>query len=53
MKWALTDGQKFARELGYAPLPAGVVKLEMAALEAIQGAVSVTEGRKESMSAKN
>jgi phosphate transport system substrate-binding protein len=21
MKWALTDGQKFARELGYAPLP--------------------------------
>ena len=23
MKWALTDGQKFAPELGYAPLPAG------------------------------
>jgi len=22
MKWALTDGQKFAPELGYAPLPA-------------------------------
>ena len=22
MKWALTDGQKFAAELGYAPLPA-------------------------------
>ena len=21
MKWALTDGQKFAAELGYAPLP--------------------------------
>ena len=21
MKWALTDGQKFASELGYAPLP--------------------------------
>ena len=23
MKWALTDGQKFAGDLGYAPLPAG------------------------------
>ena len=23
MKWALTDGQKFAPELGYAPLPDG------------------------------
>ena len=22
-KWALTDGQKFAAELGYAPLPEG------------------------------
>jgi len=32
MKWALTDGQKFAPELGYAPLPEAVVKLEMAAL---------------------
>jgi phosphate transport system substrate-binding protein len=31
-KWALTDGQKFCAELGYAPLPAEVVKLEMAAL---------------------
>ena len=28
MKWALTDGQKFATDLGYAPLPAEVVKLE-------------------------
>src|SRR5437667_3382879 len=27
MKWALTDGQKFAGGLGYAPLPAEVVKL--------------------------
>ncbi len=31
MKWALTDGQKFAAALGYAPLPEDVVKLEMAA----------------------
>ena len=36
MKWALTDGQKFAPELGYAPLPADVVKLEMAALAKIK-----------------
>ena len=37
MKWALTDGQKFAPDLGYAPLPADVVKLEMAALARDQG----------------
>jgi phosphate transport system substrate-binding protein len=36
MKWALTDGQKFATALGYAPLPAEVVKLEMAALSTIK-----------------
>lgn len=36
LKWALTDGQTFATELGYAPLPADVVKLEMAALSRIQ-----------------
>ncbi|MEO5823410.1 MAG: phosphate ABC transporter substrate-binding protein PstS [Vicinamibacteraceae bacterium] len=36
MKWALTDGQKFATELGYAPLPAEVIKLEMAALATIK-----------------
>jgi phosphate transport system substrate-binding protein len=36
MKWALTDGQKFAGDLGYAPLPAEVVKLEMAALGTIK-----------------
>jgi phosphate transport system substrate-binding protein len=36
MKWALTDGQKFAPELGYAPLPADVVKLEMAALAKVK-----------------
>ena len=36
VKWALTDGQKFCAALGYAPLPASVVKLEMAALEKIK-----------------
>ena len=36
MKWALTDGQKFAPELGYAPLPADVVTLEMAALAKVK-----------------
>jgi phosphate transport system substrate-binding protein len=36
MKWAVTDGQKFAGGLGYAPLPAEVVKLEMAALDRIK-----------------
>jgi phosphate transport system substrate-binding protein len=32
MRWALTDGQKYCADLGYAPLPASVVKMEMAAL---------------------
>ena len=36
MKWALSDGQKFAPELGYAPVPAEVVKLELAALQKIK-----------------
>ena len=36
MKWALTDGQKYCAELGYAPLPPSVVKLEMAALGKIK-----------------
>jgi phosphate transport system substrate-binding protein len=36
MKWMLTDGQKFAPQLGYAPLPAEVVKLEMDALKKIK-----------------
>lgn len=36
MKWALSDGQKFASDLGYAPLPAEVVKMEMAALATIK-----------------
>jgi len=36
MKWALTDGQKLAGQLGFAPLPERVVRLEMAALEKIK-----------------
>ena len=36
MKWALTDGQKYCSELGYAPLPEPVVKMEMAALAKIK-----------------
>jgi phosphate transport system substrate-binding protein len=36
VKWALTDGQKFAPPLGYAPLPEGIVKLEMAQLARIK-----------------
>jgi phosphate transport system substrate-binding protein len=36
MKWALGDGQKFAGDLGYAPLPTEVVKLEMDALAKIK-----------------
>ncbi|HEX7419487.1 MAG TPA: phosphate ABC transporter substrate-binding protein PstS [Thermoanaerobaculia bacterium] len=36
MKWALTDGQKFAPELGYAPLPAALVQQELQALKRIR-----------------
>jgi len=36
VKWALTDGQRFAAELGYAPLPKEVVALEMQALSRIK-----------------
>jgi phosphate transport system substrate-binding protein len=36
VKWALTDGQKYCGDLGYAPLPEAVVKLEMAALAKIK-----------------
>jgi phosphate transport system substrate-binding protein len=36
MKWALSDGQKFAPALGYAPVPDGVVKLELAQLAKIK-----------------
>jgi phosphate transport system substrate-binding protein len=36
LKWALADGQKFCADLGYAPLPASVIKLELAALQKIK-----------------
>jgi phosphate transport system substrate-binding protein len=36
VKWALTNGQKFAPSLGYAPLPQPVVAKEMQALGKIQ-----------------
>jgi len=36
MKWALTDGQKYAADLGYAPLPSEVVALEMEAIKRIR-----------------
>lgn len=36
MTWMLVDGQKFAKDLGYAPLPASVVKMEQDALKKIK-----------------
>ncbi len=36
VKWALSDGQKYCAELGYAPLPESVVKLELQALDKIK-----------------
>jgi phosphate transport system substrate-binding protein len=36
MRWALTDGQKMAPELGYASLPQQVVDLELKALERLK-----------------
>ena len=34
--WALTDGQKYCKDLGYAPLPNNVVQMELAALKKIK-----------------
>ena len=36
MKWALTDGQKFAGDMGYAPIPKNVVDMEMKTLATIK-----------------
>ncbi len=36
MKWALGDGQKFAKELGYAPLPQQIIAMELKALHKIK-----------------
>ena len=36
LKWAVTDGEKYAKELYYAPLPKEVVKLDKKKIEQIQ-----------------
>jgi phosphate transport system substrate-binding protein len=36
MQWALSDGQKHAKELGYAPLPKVIVDMELKALQKIK-----------------
>jgi phosphate transport system substrate-binding protein len=36
LKWALTDGQKFAADLRYAPLPQAVIDQELQALSKVQ-----------------
>jgi phosphate transport system substrate-binding protein len=36
IRWALTDGQKFTTQLGYAPLPKEVVALELEALKRVK-----------------
>jgi len=36
MKWALIDGQRYCADLGYAPLPDSVVKLELEAVKKIK-----------------
>jgi phosphate transport system substrate-binding protein len=35
LKWAITDGQKLAPDLYYAPLPEGIVKLDQSKLDSI------------------
>ena len=35
LKWAIHDGQQYAKKLYYAPLPAAVVKLNDAALKSV------------------
>ena len=36
VRWALTDGQKYATDLGYAPVPPAVVQQELAALGTVK-----------------
>jgi len=36
VRWALTDGQKYAADLGYAPVPKQVIALELKTLDAIR-----------------
>jgi phosphate transport system substrate-binding protein len=35
-RWCLTDGQQYATELGYAPLPPNIVQRSLAALNRVQ-----------------
>ena len=49
MKWALTDGQKFAPRPGYAPLPQAVVDLEKKALLKIKPVDGPTHRRSPSV----
>jgi len=37
-KWCLTDGQQYAAGLGYIPLPPGIVRRSMAALDEVRAA---------------
>src|SRR3954471_7976642 len=36
LKWALTDGQKYTTDLGYAPVPSAVVQQELTALGTVK-----------------
>ncbi len=36
LKWMLSDGQKYAEDLGYVPLPASVVEMEKAAIAKVK-----------------
>jgi phosphate transport system substrate-binding protein len=36
VKWALTDGQQYCKDLGYAPLPKNVVDMELKQLATIK-----------------
>jgi phosphate transport system substrate-binding protein len=36
MKWALSDGQKFATDMGYAPVPESVIQQELTALATVK-----------------
>jgi phosphate transport system substrate-binding protein len=36
MKWALTEGQRYAVPLGYAPLPPDVIQMELQALQTVK-----------------
>jgi phosphate transport system substrate-binding protein len=37
-RWCLTDGQQYAADLGYVPLPPGIVSRSLAALDHVQAA---------------